>query len=532
MLKDKPGFAKNEALFCRISFRRRSGKSRNFIACFARKQLSFLSGVLVKTQIWLLWIVFWVAGCSFAPPYQRPRQDLPGTWETAAENSIEVRWWRHFEDPLLDLLVAEALVHNRDIAAALARVEQAAANAGFVTSRLAPTPEATAARTQYWDSTRTAGAPPDGYQKYREYSLYLGASWELDFWGKYRNAAKAARAELAASEADRDTVFLLVTGNTVRSYFDLLGYEFQEKIAEKTLDQRLRALDFYRANEEFGFYSRTDLLRAASEVATTRYNLALARLGRDQAQSTLLLLLGRSPAAIMEDHQLATDRRLAALPSAPLVPAGLPSLLLERRPDLRSAEQDLIKAHFDIGVVRADYFPAVSLSGVYGSAAQGSHDLGREAAKSWSYGLSLRLPLDFWQTRFREQMADARCREAAANYEKAVQAAFKDVRDALTRQNYLADAATALTGRLENLEEAVAHAEDRYRNGYSSFIDLLDAERSLFDTQLNWAQNRTLHLHAMVDLIMALGGGWEDDPSNRPLLPRISTRDFPQGEQP
>ena len=461
--------------------------------------------------VWVL--ALFLAGCSLAPSYQRPAQNLPPVWEESAATGFDAQWWRRFDDPALDAMVLEALHHNRDIAASMARVEQAAAAAGISRSALAPVPSVDGSAGERWSSTRIAGAPPKGFEKSRNHDLYLGAAWELDFWGKYRNALLGDEAKWLASEADLAGARLLVAATAAKSYFDLLNYTFQVDVARRTLSQRLQALDMQQVSEEIGFSSRADLLRAQSEVESARYSLALSKLGLDAAQSSLLVLLGRSPAEIMRRNSPALGNALDSLPTVPVLPDGLPSDLLTRRPDLRSAEEGLRAAHFDVGVVRADYFPQLSLTGKTGWAAQEAGDLSLGGSSSWNYGLSLRLPLDFWTTRFRELMTEARCRESVARYEKAVQSAFQDVRNALARQALLADANAALERRIVDLTEAVDKAEDRYRNGYSNFLEVLDADRELFSAQLSWAQTRAQQLQATVDVCVALGGGWDADAS-------------------
>ena len=481
----------------------------------------------MKQHLWILVLLF--AGCSLAPPYQRPAQILPSVWEQNATERLDVQWWRRFNDPALDRVVEEALSHNRDLAASVARVEQAAAAAGISRSALAPSPSLDGRASESWTSTRIAGGPPKGFEKSSHHDIYLGAAWELDFWGRYRNSLYSAEAGLLASEADLESVRLLVAATAAKSYFDLLSYSFQVGIAEQTLKQRLQALELQKSSEEVGFSSRADLLRARSEVDTARYNLAMSRLGLDAAQSSLLVLLGRSPSEIMQEFSPTPSNTLKALPTVPVLPDGLPSTLLVRRPDLRSAEQSLRAAHFDVGVVRADYFPSLSLTGQAGAAAQKFGDLSLGDATTWNYGLSLRLPLDFWTTRFREQMAEARCREAAAGYDKAVQSAFKDVRDALTRQTLLNDANMALERQIADLTEAVEKADDRYRNGYSNFLDVLDADRELFSAQLGWAQTRALQLQSMVDVCLALGGGWEGEPAALAQNANVAEHDLSDG---
>ncbi|WP_069858288.1 efflux transporter outer membrane subunit [Desulfoplanes formicivorans] len=476
----------------------------------------------MKNCLWIAFIL--LAGCSLSPSYHRPVQDIPVSWENRAGTRLEEQWWQRFNDPVLNGLVERALEHNLDLATSFARLEQAAAAVGLSRSDLAPTPSLDGSGSQTWTSTRIYGAPPPGSEEYSNHDIYVGAAWELDFWGKYRNALQSGQAAFLATAADVEAIRLLIAGTTVKAYFALLSAEFQIRIAEKTLEQRLQAFEFYEVNEKFGFYSKTDLLRAKSEVEDARYTLAVARMDADSAHSALLLLLGRSPSAIFSDS-VNTSTSLDLLPVVPVLPDGLPSELLMRRPDLRSAEQLLQAAHFDVGVVRADYFPSISLTGQSGLAAMYAGDLTQSGAESWTYGLSIHLPLDFWRTRFREQMAEAKCREAAADYDKAVQSAFRDIRDALNRQARLAEASDALERQVKDLKEAVIKADDRYRNGYSNFLDVLDADRSHFAAQLAWARTRTQQLNAMVDVCLALGGGWTGEAASS------STQSMTTGER-
>lgn len=456
-----------------------------------------------------MWIVFFLlAGCSWSPAYHRPAQELPASWAVRAETRLEDQWWRRFNDPELNRLVAGALEHNLDLAASFARLEQASSAVGLSRSDLAPTPFLDGSGSHTWTSTRIYGDPPQ--EKYSNHDLYAGAAWELDFWGKYRNTFQSEQSGFLATEADFAATRLLVAATTAKAYFALLSAEFQIRIAKKTLNQRLQAYGFYEVNEKFGFCSKTDLLRAKSEVEDARYTLAVARMDADSAQSALLLLGGRSPSVILSDSVKASTS-LDILPVVPVLPDGLPSELLMRRPDLRSAEHLLQAAHFDVGVVRADYFPSISLTGQSGLAAMNAGDLTLGGAESWTYGLSIHLPLDFWRTRFRVQMAEAKCREATADYDKAVRSAFRDMRNALNRQARLDEASGALNCQMENLKKAVIMADDRYRNGYSNFLDVLDADRSLFSVQLAWARTRTEQLEAMVDVCLALGGGWSGE---------------------
>ncbi len=462
-------------------------------------------------RLFLVLAALALAGCSFAPEYRRPEMVLPVAWQQSSPDALEVQWWRRFEDPALNALVQEALLYNKDIEIALARLEIARAGAGVAYSDLAPHPSITGASSERWTSTRIAGAPPKGMEQTRHRELYFGALWELDFWGKYRNAAQGAMEQFLAVEANRDAAYLSVAAFTAKTYFDLLQYQYQIRIAEKTVTQRQKALNFYAANVSAGTVNESDLLRARGEVEVAKYTLSLARLRLDEAHTRLQVLLGRSPAEIMDSAVTQVrEIRLEDAARAAFLPSGLPLYLLERRPDLKAAEQALRAAQFDIGVVRADYFPSISLSGQVGIAASKNSYLTTSGSGTWLYGVNLRLPLDFWQTRFREKMAEEHSRELVVVYELSVQTAFKDLRDSLSRQKHLADATQALSRRITALRKATSLAADRYSSGYSNYLELLDAERALFDSQISWSQNKASQLQAMVDVCLALGGGWSD----------------------
>lgn len=440
-------------------------------------------------------------GCSFAPEYQRPALELPQAWATAGERNLEVQWWKRFNDETLNTLVEEALHNNLDLEQAMARVDQARAQLGTARSNLAPTPsvDASARHTLSAHGTRV-----------NEYGASGGiASWELDLWGKYRNSAKAARAQLLASEAGRDAVRLSVAGNTAKTYFLLRAYALQEQTAQRVLHTREEAHKIYANRYEQGLINELDLLRDEAEVETARNSLYNARIARDAAESALAVLVGRSPADIMKPDAIMAGDLGYALPTAPVLPDGLPSDLLERRPDIRQAEESLKAANFNIGVARASYFPSLSLTGLLGVVSPQLNSLFTADGRYTQGAGGLHLPLDPWRTKSSVAGAEAQKREAVAVYEQTVQRAFQDMRDALTGQEQYALAVQSQSQQVKVLSAAVTHARNRYDNGYSSYLDLLDAERSLFSATLNLFSTRANQLSSIVDVCLALGGGWE-----------------------
>lgn len=444
--------------------------------------------------------MFCLAGCSFAPEYQRPMMDLPQTWTGAGEQHLDVQWWRRFNDPTLDALVEEALNHNMDLEQAMARVEQARAQLGTARSNLAPTPalNGSASHTLAAHDTRT-----------NEYGASGGiASWELDLWGKYRNSAKSAQAQLLASEAARDAIRLSVAGNTAKTYFQLRAAALQEGTAERVLRTREESHKIYVNRYEQGLINELDLLRDEAEVETARNSLYTARIARDAAESALAVLVGRSPADIMQPGAVGHGDLKMALPTAPVLPAGLPSDLLERRPDIRQAEELLKSTNFQIGVAKASYFPSLSLTGLLGVVSPQLNSLFSPDGKYTQGSGSLLAPLDIWRTKSSVAGAEAQKREAVASYQQTVQKAFQDMRNALTGQEQYALAVESQGRQVQVLSEAVTHARNRFDNGYSSYLDLLDAERSLFSAELNLYSTRANQLSSIVDVCLALGGGW------------------------
>lgn len=451
----------------------------------------------------LILMTFSLSACSLAPEYVRPSPELPSTWtggQGQTELHLDVQWWRRFDDSTLNALVDEALKNNLDLEQALVRVEQAAAQLGTARSALAPTPSASGSGTR----TMVGSAHSD------EFGANVGVSWELDLWGKYRNQAQSARANLLASEAGRNAVRLSVAGNTVKGYFWLRAYSLQESTAERVLRTREEAHEIYANRYQQGQINELDLLRDEAEVESARNTLYTIRISKDAAESSLAVLLGRSPSEIMRKNAISAGNLEQALPVAPVLPGGLPSELLDRRPDIRQAEEQLKSANYNIGSVKASYFPSFSLTGLLGVVSPQLSSLFSTDSTTQGKG-ALGLPLDMWRTRSSVRGAEAQKREAEAAYIQTVQTAFQDMRDALMRQSEYALSVKSLDRQVHVLSSSVTHARNRYNNGYSSYLELLDAERSLFSAELNLISTRASQLAAIADVCLALGGGWEGE---------------------
>jgi multidrug efflux system outer membrane protein len=469
---------------------------------------SFFPKCRAATVLCLLFAFAAGTGCSFAPDYTRPDLDLP-SGEQQDMAAVPVRWWRSYNDPLLNALVREALQYNKDVAASMARVERAAALANVSRSDLFPAPSLDTDSSQNRASGKTANGAPPGYEKYRNHDVAVRAAWELDLWGKYRNSLYSALAALHETQSLHDAAMLLVAANTVKAYATLLSAKNRAEISEATVRRREQAVSYFQNTVEAGSSTTVELSRARGELEQARYNLHMARLEHDLAFSALSLLLGRPPRQIMEEKGLSLPGgyRLRVLDK---VPDGLPMRLIEQRPDIRAAEYALLAAHFDIGVIRAQYLPSLTLSGSFGSSAGNVSQLGSAGATTWMYSGSVHLPLDFWSTHFRELMAEARCRELVSVYERTVLNAFTDVRNAVVRQERLGEAGNALDRMIKELRSSSSTIRERYREGYASYLEMLDADRSLFEAQLGMEDLLYSRISAEVDLYMALGGGWTE----------------------
>ena len=454
-----------------------------------------------------------LAACSFAPTYERPANELPDAWRGTPAQGAPLgapsdRWWTVYGDPTLDKLVEEALVNNQDIALAVARVDEARALVGVSESQLWPTIDGNAGANRSRASARTATFFP-GIPTYRtNYRATLDMSYEIDFWGRVRNANAAARADLLATEGARDTVRITLATDVVQSYYALRSLDEQVTATERSLDLRARALELQRKRADAGLIAELDVRQIEAEVQGARALLPALQRQRDAEEAVLTVLLGRSPRAIIQETTVVRapdDPRQPAL----VAPSGLPSELLLRRPDLYQAEQQLIAANARIGVARANFFPRISLFGLVGTEAASLSDLFTGPAGIWTIGGSLAQPIfEGGRLRAENEAAEARQRQVVAVYQKTIQNAFREVRDALTAQTRTREVYEAEGARIVALREALKLAVARYEAGLESQLAAIDAERELLQAELNRAEALRQQRAATADLFRALGGGW------------------------
>lgn len=449
-----------------------------------------------------------LGGCApMGPDYKRPQLDLPERYpENAAGPGTAVpmpaNWWRLYQDPLLDKLVAAGLAQNTDVKLAVARLEEAEAVLREANATLFPQIDANASAGRTRSSTRAAPLPPGATAIRNNYQLSANTSFEIDFWGRLRRLREAVRAQYIGTRYGRDVVALTLAAAISQTYFTVRSLDAQLIVSDETLKAAVDAVDIARRRAEAGMVSDLDLNQAAANRAQLAAQIKDLRRLRAVAVHQLGVLTGA-----LDANMEAGDLR--QLPAPPLPPAGLPSTLVERRPDLRQAEAALVAANAQIGVARAAQFPTFSVTGALGAQTADLSNFLSSGAGIWSIGLGAVGPIfDSGRYAARTEQAEARARQAAAVYERSVQNAFREVADALSNVRLAADAEQDLRDRVEQARNTLRLAALRYESGYSAYLEVLDAQRTLNDAQLAFVRNRQSYLAYTVDLMNALGGGW------------------------
>jgi multidrug efflux system outer membrane protein len=448
-----------------------------------------------------------LAGCAAQPKYERPAVELPDAWkQTAPHFAQDGRWWRIYDDELLNAFVEEALKNNPDLRIAAARVDEARALAAEARSFLLPTVDAQGSASRQRISTRTAVAPPGAPREYSSYRGTLNLAYEVDLFGRLRSGSEAAAAELAASEAAREAVRLALAAQLAQSYYALRSFEQQVELTRQTLGLREDALALQRKRRNAGVIGDFELRQLEAEVAAARAQLPGLEQAREREEVALQLLLGRSPKLVYESavqRVAAPDQKL--LP--PVIPAGIPSELLLRRPDLVEAERRLAAANARVAVARAELFPSIALTGFLGGESASLSNLFSGGAGVWQLAAAVTQPI-FAGGRLEARTEAARARERAAleQYLQAVRTAFGEVRTALTAQARTRETYEAESARAEALSETLRLARLRYQSGIASQLEVLDAERGLLDARRARIDALRAHRAAVADLFRALGG--------------------------
>lgn len=438
-------------------------------------------------------------------PYSRPDLTVPSQYRFALAQSqapADTVWWTKFGDPTLDALVTEALANNEDLRIAAARVDQF--QGAKVTTRAPLFPAIGYTGTTGEESRSELVYGPGADQARSFSSAGLTAGWELDVWGRVRNLTAAADADWRASEADRRATVLQLVSAVVSGYITLRSLDDQLETSERTLESRRQALDVFEKRYKGGVISKVELSQARSqyEVAAAAIPALRQRIARQE--NALSVLVGRNPGPV-------TRGRLLIDLGTPAVPAGLPSELLTQRPDVVSAEQSLIAANARLSAARALYFPSISLTGLLGVASLDLDELFDDGSDTWNYAGSVTGPIfQGGAVLGTNRQAEAQRKQLLANYEKVVQRAFADVDDALISTQTTAERSAAQRRQVEALRDYARLSRKRFEGGYSSYLEVLDAESSLFNAELLYSEGHRERLLAHVDLFKALGGGWVD----------------------
>lgn len=464
-----------------------------------------------------------VAGCTtVGPDYQRPALDLPTTIAQpstllSSASTMEWRtWWKSFNDPVLDQLLDEAAANNQDLQLAAGRIEEARSAVSIADSERYPSVDASVSETRSRRSQNTGQIPPSISPINQITHVGLTAAWEIDFWGKFRRADEAARARLLAQETSRGAVLSTLYASVAQNYFALRAYDAQVVVADTALKTRQDNLRLQQKRLNAGSISALDMHQAESEVAAAEIIQAQARQAVANTEAVLAVLLGRSPTAISAPV-IARGAPIDMLYTHLILPADLPADLVNRRPDILAAEQTLRAANADIGQARAQYFPSIKLTSGIGYESNAFKDLINPASMLWNLGANLVQPL-FRAGAIGAVVSGARAREtqARAQYVSSVQNAFKDVHDALTNLAASEQIYSASTRRASALTDSLRLATLRYNNGYSSYLDVLSAQRDLLQIQSSRIDAQRTQLASMVALYKALGGGW-DKPQDETL---------------
>jgi multidrug efflux system outer membrane protein len=457
---------------------------------------------------WLAIGFLLLASCAAPVKYERPPVELPRAWQESAPRFAEDgRWWRIYADADLDKTVDEALGGNADLLIAAARVDEARALLGEASSFFWPTLDARAAASRQQVSTRTATAFPGIPREYSNNRATLNVSYELDLFGRLRAGAAAARAELEASEASRNGVRLALAAQVTKSYFALRSLDEQVDLTRKTVQLREEALALQRKRLQGGVISEFELRQLEAETAVVRAQLPPLEREREREEAALALLLGRNPQQVFET-KIVLRQAFEERPGPAVVPSGLPSELLLRRPDLVEAERQLAAQNARVAVARSELFPTITLTGFLGSesAALGNLFAGAPAA-TWQLAAGVTQPI-FAGGRLaaRREAADARERAALLQYQQAIRNAFAEVRTALIAQSRARESFDAESARETALTDSLRLARLRYQNGVASQLDVIDAERGLLAARIARIEALRAHRAAIADLFRALGG--------------------------
>jgi len=463
-----------------------------------------------RILVCMLLLSFFVNNVA-AQKYQPAPVKIPETFrgsETNGQGSIgDLKWFEVFKDPQLQQLIKTAMVQNYDLRTAAARINAARANLGLARSDQLPQIEASAdlTTTRLSQNGQLAASGQGGERRSFGSVLLNLLSFEIDIWGRLRNQTKAARAELRATEEDRKAVMTTVVGDVAAGYFNLLELDSQLDIAKRTLATRENSLQLIKARQQGGLATMLDVRQAEELVYLASQTIPDTERAIEQTENQISLLLGNNPGPI------ARGKALAQQEEVPAVPAGLPSALLERRPDIRAAEENLAAQRALVSAAKAAYFPRISLTGLLGFQSNQLSSLFTGPSRAWSFVPQLTQPI-FTGGRLKSNVKFAKAQQefALAAYQQTIQNAFREVSDALVQYRKVKEIRVQQELLVTTLQDRSRLAHLRYEGGVDTLLNALDADRDLFNAELNLTQTKRDELVSVVQLYKALGGGWQN----------------------
>ena len=449
-----------------------------------------------------------LTGCTLGPKYKRPtvavpdtyRGIAPGAGSQSAASFGEEKWWNVFQDPQLQALIREALSQNYDVRIAAVRVLQAQASLGITRADQFPTiAGGISTSNERFPATRITPAFETSPSQ-----VNLSLFWELDFWGKFRRATEASRASLLATEWGQKAVVSSLVSNVASAYFQLLELDSEMNISRRTLGSRKESLRLVEVRAKGGATSLLDVRQSEQLVFTAAAAIPDLERRIEQQENLISILLGKNPVPVTRGKPLVEN------PLLPVVPSGLPSSLLERRPDVQSSEQQLVAANARIGVAKAAYFPQITLTAVGGYQSSALTDLFSGPAGLWSFGGQLAQPIfTGGKIRSNVRLTEAHQHEAVLLYQQSIQQAFREVSDSLVAYRKNQEFRSQQELLTNSGQDATRLANMRYKGGVTSYLEVLDSDTRYFDAQIGLAQAQLNERLAMVQLYNALGGGWQ-----------------------
>ncbi len=461
-----------------------------------------------------------LAGCTIGTDYVRPDLQLPQTWrmtDVEAQTLSNAAWWRGFDDPELNRLVDQALQYNKDLLVAAARIEEFYARVGAARSALFPQLDTllNAQRTGRSGNLLSQA----GSQTFNDFQASLGLSWELDVWGRVRRLTEAARASLLAEEATRRAIVLTVVSSVATAYTDLRSLDRRLEIARETLVTRERSFQLAKSRFTSGLTSELEMRQAEAEVLSTQVQIPTLEQTIFEAENAISVLVGDYP------RRITRGRPIQELVLAGGIPAGLPCDLVSQRPDLIAAEQNLAAANALVGVAQTEWYPRISLTSLLGFESQELSDLISSSSKAWSVAGAAAQPI-FSGGRISSdiQTAEAEREQAQVSFLQAVTVALQEVEDTLIANRKSAETTALRTRQVEVLQRYLTLARSNYDAGQISYLEVLDAERNLFDSEVALAEAQAARTKAQIALYRALGGGWVSTASDAAVGTEMSAQ--------